>query len=134
VKLTGLDGASIYEYDEAAEEFRLQVADSMAPEFLQAIRGAPIRKGDGTVGGVAITLEPAQVPDILDDSYHSSRKELLVGAGYRAVLTVPLLREDHIIGALNVRGRRRVLSATKSSSFEDLARSRRCDPECAAIP
>jgi signal transduction histidine kinase len=102
VKLTGLDGASIYEYDEAAEEFRLQVADSMAPEFLQAIRGAPIRKGDGTVGGVAITLEPAQVPDILDDSYHSSRKELLVGAGYRAVLTVPLVREDHIIGALNV--------------------------------
>ena len=102
VRLTGLDGASIYEYDEASEAFRLQAADNQAPEVLEAIRSSPIRRGDGTVGGVAITLEPIQVPDILDESYRSSRKELLVGAGYRAVLTVPLLGEDHIIGALSV--------------------------------
>jgi len=102
VQLTGLDGASIYEYDEASEEFRLQAADNLAHELVEAVRRAPIRKGDGTVGMTAITLEPTQVPDIMDPHYQSSRKELLIKAGYRAVLTVPLLRDDHIIGALSV--------------------------------
>ena len=102
VQLTGLDGASIYEYDEANEVFRVQAADNLAPAFLQAIRNTPIRKGDGTVGGVAITQEPVQVSDIVDDSYRSSRKDLLIRAGYRAILTVPLLHEDRIIGALSV--------------------------------
>ncbi len=102
VKLTGLDNGSIYEYDEKAEEFRLQAADSVADELLETVRRAPIKKGDGTVGGTAVTREPAQVPDILDDSYQSSRKDVLVRAGYRAILTVPLLHENRVIGALSV--------------------------------
>jgi signal transduction histidine kinase len=102
VQLTGLDGASIYEYDEQREEFRLQAADKLDEAVLQAVRRAPIRKGDGTVGMTAVTLEPTQVPDIMDPGYRSTRKELLIKAGYRAVLTVPLLRDDHIIGALSV--------------------------------
>ncbi len=102
VQLTGLDGGSIYEYDERAEEFRLQAAENYERELLDAVRATPIRKGDGTVGGTAVTHEPAQVPDILDDSYRSSRKDLLIRAGYRAILTVPLLREDRVIGALSV--------------------------------
>ena len=102
VQLTGLDGGSIYEYDEANEEFRLQASDNQDRELLEAIRRTPIRKGDGTVGGTAVTLEATQVPDILDAGYKSSRKELLVRAGYRAILTVPLLREDRVMGALSV--------------------------------
>ncbi len=102
VQLTGLDGGAIYEYDERAEEFRLQAAENYERELLEAVRRTPIRKGDGTVGGTAVTLEPAQVPDILDGGYHSSRKDLLIREGYRAVLSVPLLREDHVIGALSV--------------------------------
>ena len=66
------------------------------------MRKAPIRKGEGAVGRTAITREPTQVPEMLDDSYQSARKELLIRAGYRALLAVPLLREDHIIGALLV--------------------------------
>ena len=102
VQLTGLDGGSIYEYDERAEEFRLQASDNQDPELLETIRRVPIRMGDGTVGNVAVTLEASQVPDILDAGYHSTRKELLIKAGYRAILTVPLLREDRVIGALSV--------------------------------
>jgi GAF domain-containing protein len=102
LQLTGLDGGSIYEYDAANEVFRLQAADSQAQELLDAIRSVPIRKGDGTVGRVAITREPAQAPDILDETYKSTRKEMLIRVGYRAVLTVPLLHEDHVIGALSV--------------------------------
>src|SRR6185436_9393526 len=71
VRRTGLDGAAIYEYDEASEEFRLQAGDNLAHELVQAVRRAPIRKGDGTVGVTAMTLEPTQVPDIMDPGYRS---------------------------------------------------------------
>ena len=102
VHLTGLDGGSIYEYDERAEEFRLQAAENMPQDVIEDIRKAPTRKGDGALGRTAITLEPTQVPDTLDDSYRSARKELLIRAGYRALLAVPLLREDHLLGGLLV--------------------------------
>ena len=102
VHLTGLDGGSIYEYDERAEEFRLQAAENMSDDVAEDIRKAPTRKGDGALGRTAITLEPTQVPDTLDDSYQSVRKELLIRAGYRALLAVPLLREDHLLGGLLV--------------------------------
>ncbi len=105
VQLTGLDGGSIYEYDERAEEFRLQAAENMPQDVAASIREAPTRKGDGALGRTAITLEPTQVPDTLDASYHSARKELLIRAGYRALLAVPLLREDHLLGGLLVNRR-----------------------------
>ena len=102
VQLTGLDGGSIYEYDERAEEFRLQAAENMPQDVAEDIRKAPTRKGDGALGRTAITLEPTQVPDTLDGSYRSARKKLLIRAGYRALLAVPLLREDHLLGGLLV--------------------------------
>ena len=102
VQITGLDAGAIYEYDERAEEFRLQAAENMPQDVIENIRTAPTRKGDGALGRTAITLDPTQVPDILDDSYQSIRKELLIRAGYRALLAVPLLREDHLLGGLVV--------------------------------
>jgi two-component system, NtrC family, sensor kinase len=102
VRMTGLDGGAIYEYDERAEEFRLRAANHLPPELLEALRRVPIRKGDGTVGVTAVTLEAAQVPDILFDIYESSHKERMIEVGYRAVLTVPVLGEDSVIGALSV--------------------------------
>ncbi|HEY6967560.1 MAG TPA: GAF domain-containing protein [Burkholderiales bacterium] len=102
VRVTGLDGGAIYEYDERVEEFRLLAANQLAPELLKALRRVPIRKGDGTVGGTAVTSEASQVPDILFDIYQSSHKERMIEVGYRAVLSVPLLRDDRVTGALSV--------------------------------
>ncbi len=105
VQLAGLDGGSIYEYDERAEEFRLQAAENMDAALVEEFRKTPIRKGDGAVGGIAVSKEPIQVRDTLDESYRSGRKELVIRMGYRAVLAVPLLREDHLLGALLVNRR-----------------------------
>jgi signal transduction histidine kinase len=102
VQLTGLDGGAIYEYDEAAEVYRLQAAENIEPALVEAVRTAPIRKGDGATGRTAVTLEPMQVDDIEADSYTGSRKDLLARTGYRAVLAVPLLRDDNLLGALQV--------------------------------
>jgi signal transduction histidine kinase len=106
VQLTGLDGGSIYEYDERSESFELKAAENMEPELVAAVRKNSIRKGEGgAVGRCGVTLEPVQVPDILEANYQSTRKDLLVHAGYRAILAVPLLREDHLMGALLVNRR-----------------------------
>ncbi len=102
VQLTGLDSGAIFEYDELAAEFRLQASDRLEPEMLAALRRTPIRKGDGTVGATAVTLAPAQAADIVDGIYQSSHKNLMIKVGNRAVLTVPLLQADRVIGALSV--------------------------------
>ncbi|MGQ0510017.1 MAG: GAF domain-containing protein [Betaproteobacteria bacterium] len=102
VQLTGMDAGSIYEYDEQAEVYRLKAAEKMAPELVEAVRQTPIRKGDGATGRTAVTLEPVPVADIQDESYQGSRKDNLMRTGYRAVLAVPLLREGHLLGALQV--------------------------------
>jgi two-component system, NtrC family, sensor kinase len=102
IQLTGLDGGAIYEYDEHSEEFRLQMSENAAEDVMQVAREEPIRLGDGAVGRAGVTREPVQVPDTLDESYQSERRELLIRSGYRAVLAVPLLRESHLLGALLV--------------------------------
>jgi signal transduction histidine kinase len=105
VQLTGLDGGSIYEYDDRTEEFTLQAAENMEQEVVEAVRRTPVRKGDGAIGRSAVSLEPVQVADILDEGYRSARKEVLIRAGYRAILAVPLLREEHMLGAILVNRR-----------------------------
>jgi signal transduction histidine kinase len=46
--------------------------------------------------------EPIQIPDIAQPgAYQSSVRDILLRFGYRALLSVPLLREDQIIGSLS---------------------------------
>src|SRR5438128_5283573 len=52
---------------------------------------------------MAATGEPGQIRDIEDEaSYQSRLKRMLVRLGYRSLLAVPLLREDHLLGGLVV--------------------------------
>jgi signal transduction histidine kinase len=45
---------------------------------------------------------PIQIPDITQaEAYQSSVRDTLIRFGYRALLSVPLLREDQIIGSLS---------------------------------
>ncbi len=50
-----------------------------------------------------MTAEPVQIRDIVDEGVYQSRvREILIRLGYRSLLAVPLLREDHLLGALAV--------------------------------
>jgi signal transduction histidine kinase len=50
-----------------------------------------------------VTGEPVEIRNIADERTYQSRvREILMRSGYRAVLAVPLLREDHLLGALAV--------------------------------
>jgi GAF domain-containing protein len=101
-QLAGAAGCSIYEYDEGAEQFELRATHNYDAEFVEALRAAPLRKGEGLMGRAAEMREPIQVPDITQPgAYQSSLRDTLIRFGYRALLSVPLLRENQIIGSLS---------------------------------
>jgi len=73
--------------------------------------------------------EPIQIPDITQPgAYQSSVRDTLIRFGYRALLAVPLLREDQIIGSLSFNGRRPASSRQKCGRPEDV-----CHPVALAI-
>jgi signal transduction histidine kinase len=102
-QLSGTDGGAVYEYDEDAEEFHLRATQSLDVGFVELLRSTRIRKGEGAVGRIAVTFEPTQIPDIEQDAtYHSRLRNAALREGYHALLAIPLLREQRIIGALIV--------------------------------
>ena len=101
--LAGMDAGAIYEYDEARGEFYLHTADRLQDEVVTALRAGPIRKGEGALGRMAMTGEPAQIRDIMTDtSYQSRLREIVLRLGYRSLMAVPLMRDDHLLGGLVV--------------------------------
>jgi GAF domain-containing protein len=101
-QLAGAEGCSIYEYDEATEEFELRAAHNDDTEFVAALRASHLRKGEGLIGRAAEMREPIQIPDITQPgAYQSSLRDTLIQFGYRSLLAVPLLREEQVIGSLS---------------------------------
>src|SRR5262249_31214719 len=106
-ELAGTDGCTIFEYDEAVEAFRLRAsryADPREAAILDPIaRATPIPRGQGLVGRAALLREPVHIADIaVEAAYESPVRAPFLQAGYRALLGVPLLREDQVIGGLAV--------------------------------
>jgi signal transduction histidine kinase len=103
-QLAGADAGIIYEYDAEREVFEPRATAHLEPEIVEVLVTAPVRKGEGATGQLAISPEAVQLPDIYDGSLPSLHhaRDAFVRAGYRALLAVPLLREDHLIGGLTV--------------------------------
>jgi len=103
VQLAGMDGGSIWEYDERREEFYVRATHRLPDEQVELHRATPIRQGEGALGQLAMTPEPIEIRDVADEpGYPTCLRETLIRSGYRSVLAVPLLREDHLLGALAV--------------------------------
>jgi two-component system, NtrC family, sensor kinase len=101
-QLAGTDAGVIYEYDEQREVFVPRATEHLEAEIVETMLATPVRKGEGATGRLAEIQEPIQVPDILAAPAESRVRGALVRAGYRALLAVPLVREDHLIGGLTV--------------------------------
>jgi signal transduction histidine kinase len=102
-QLAAADGGSIFEYDAASREFRLRATNGYAPELVVALRTMPIQMGEGVIGSAAEQREPMQVADVArEGAYRGRFRDVLLRTGYRALLAVPLVREDQVIGALSV--------------------------------
>ena len=102
-QLARTDSCTVYEYDEQAEELLLRATHNLDEEVAAVARRAPIRRGEGVAGRMAVTLEPVQIPDIAEaGAYEGPLRDVLLRTGTRALLGIPLLREDHLIGGLTV--------------------------------
>ena len=101
VALSGTEAGTIYTFDESRQEFRLRATHGMDEAMVAAIRDRPTPIGTTAIGKAAAQRSPIQVADALAD--RSMVLDLIVQAGFRALLIVPLLRPGQIIGALVVR-------------------------------
>jgi len=104
VELSGTESGAIYEFDETVEQFQLRATHRMSEELTRAIREAGVKLGETAVGRAGVSREAVQVPDILEEPTYPLR-EIIVRDGFRALLAVPLVREDKLIGGLVVRRR-----------------------------
>ncbi len=104
VRLSATDAGAIYVYDEGADEFALRATFGMDERLIAAIRGQHIRFGAAGIGEAAERRAPVQIPD-LRAGERSAITEIIVEAGFRALLVMPLLRPDRVVGALVVRRR-----------------------------
>ena len=101
-ELSGTDAGVIYEYNQQREIFVPRATEHLEAEIVETMLATPVQKGEGATGRLAEVQEPIQVPDILAAPAESRVRNALVRAGYRALLAVPLVREEHLIGGLTV--------------------------------
>ena len=101
VQLSRTDAGAIYVFDEGRKEFRLHATYGMSEAMIAAISDQHIGLGDSNIGAATAQRKPIQVPDIRNQP--SPVNEIVLREGYRGILIIPLLRPDHIVGALVVR-------------------------------
>ncbi|MGA9036159.1 MAG: GAF domain-containing protein, partial [Pseudolabrys sp.] len=102
-QLSSTEAGAIYEVDGSDQEFRLRATYGLEEATAAALRERHIRMGEGVMGQAALRRTPVQVPDIQSDP--SGTIDIIVRAGFRALLIVPLLSTDKVVGALVVRRR-----------------------------
>src|SRR5829696_2543346 len=102
VKLSATDAGAIYVFSKLRQEFRLRATYGMSDELIEAIGQQSIGLGESYLGGATQRREALQVPDLADEP-PSSVRDIILHAGYRGLLVVPLLRPNRIVGALVVR-------------------------------
>jgi CheY-like chemotaxis protein len=101
VQLSGSEAGTIYTFDESLQEFRLRATHGMDEAVIAAIRDRRVAAGKTAIGKAAAARAPLQIPDVLKQA--TLVLDVIVRAGYRSMLVVPLLRADQIVGALVVR-------------------------------
>ena len=101
-QLSSTEAGAIYVFDQTLQEFNLRATYGMDDAIIGEIKDRRIHIGDTMIGEAVQRRLPIQIPDIQDDS-NLPVIDVIVRAGFRALLIVPLLGGDRIVGALVVR-------------------------------
>ena len=101
-QLSGTEAGAIYVFDQTVQEFHLRATYGMDDAIIGEIKDRHIHIGETVVGEAVEQRIPIQIPDIHDDP-NSPVLDIIVRAGFRALLIVPLLGGDRTVGALVVR-------------------------------
>jgi len=102
VQMSGADGGSLMEFDDAAQHFFVRTAYGTSDETLERLRNVEISLHDTFVGRAALEGRPLQIVDLtgLDLDVH---QRALFETGWRSMVAMPMLREGQIVGVLVVR-------------------------------
>jgi GAF domain-containing protein/anti-sigma regulatory factor (Ser/Thr protein kinase) len=102
VQLSGTDAGAIYVLNQACTKFKLRATYGLDDATVAAIRDRSIRPGETAIGQATEQRQPVQISDALNAP--SARVlDIVVQAGFRAILIVPLLGPEHAIGVLVIR-------------------------------
>jgi two-component system, NtrC family, sensor kinase len=102
VQISASYSGIIYEFDVATRSFHARASHRISPEHLAALKAAPIRLGEGAVGRAGVTREPVEVIDVQSEGQPVAPqvRQQLEQEGLRALLAVPLVREERLLGGL----------------------------------
>jgi signal transduction histidine kinase/HAMP domain-containing protein len=103
VQLSGTDAGTIYVFSGTRQQFRLRATFGMNDELVAAMSDQAIRLDDLGISADGRCV-PVQFPD-LSSGKRSHVQKIVLDAGYRSILVIPLLRPNKIVGALVVRRR-----------------------------
>ena len=101
-QLSSTEAGAIYVFDQTVQEFHLRATYGMDDAIISEIKDRHIHLGDTVVGEAVQRRLPIQIPDIQNDP-NPAVFDVIVRAGFRALLIVPLLGADRTVGALVVR-------------------------------
>jgi len=102
VQLSGTDAGAIYVFSNRRQEYRLRATYGMDIDTIASIRRQHIGPGETAIGEAAAQRAPVQVADVRETPA-AHVLDVVVRAGFRAVLVVPLLGAERVVGALVVR-------------------------------
>jgi signal transduction histidine kinase len=100
-QISGTEAGTIYVFDQTRREFQLSTTFGMDAEMIAAKREMHAEIS-AAVGLLTETKEAIQTPD-LRELTSTPVNDIILRAGYRAQLLVPLQRSDRVVGALIVR-------------------------------
>ena len=101
VRLADADSGTLYQFDEADGVFDPRANFGVSDEMIEILRGSRIGLGDGPVGICAVNRAPVQVSDT--ELSKQKVSAIWMHDAIRAVVAVPLLRDEHVTGALVIR-------------------------------
>jgi len=104
VQLSGTETGAIYAYDQQSHELRLRATYGMDQDLIDTLTQRHIGLDDSNVVSALAQGEPTQIADLRQETA-SELNDIILRAGYRALMVAPLLRGKDLVGTLVVRRR-----------------------------
>jgi signal transduction histidine kinase/CheY-like chemotaxis protein len=102
VELSGTDGGAVWVLDPATEQLHLRATYGMSRELIGAMSGQTAGLNTLVIGDTVRRRAPVQIADLRKEP-PSPIYDTVMKAGFLAVLTVPLIHPDRVLGALVIR-------------------------------
>jgi signal transduction histidine kinase len=101
-QISGTEAGAIYVFDPRQNKFLLRATHGTERSVVSSLAGVQLGLDNDYVVSAMTRREPLQITDIHDEP-SSPVHDIILRAGYRALLITPLLSPDHILGLLVVR-------------------------------